>query len=86
MYLEDDLKNLFYGLRDGEDLDSFKIGVREERNFRTALDYFRRRFEYNVVKSGGTKNNFEISNSKPCFYSYAKDNKFNYKLKKLLKE
>ena len=76
--MEDDTKHVYYGLKDGEDLDSFKIGLHEERNFRLILDYFRRRFEYNVVKPDGTKNNFEVSNSKPCFYSFAKDSKYNY--------
>ena len=76
--LEDDLKHVYYGLKDGSDFSGFKIGLHEKRNLRVVLDYFRNRFEHNVVKADGTKNNFEISSAKPWFYSFAKDNQFNY--------
>lgn len=82
IFIEDDGTHVYYGLRDGDDLSGYKIGLHERRDFRAALNYFSKRFNSNLSYGSSAvdkENRINFLGSKPCFYTFAKDNKFCYK-------
>ena len=49
MFMEDDGTHVYYGLRNGDDLESYKIGLHEKRDIKTAVAYVKHRFDANFT-------------------------------------
>lgn len=54
-FLEDDGKFMYYGLRDGPDMKSYKVGLHEKKNFKVILEFFKNRLGFD---SGNLNINF----------------------------
>mmetsp|Transcript_17589 Transcript_17589/g.15502 ORF Transcript_17589/g.15502 Transcript_17589/m.15502 type:complete len:131 (+) Transcript_17589:217-609(+) len=75
--MEDSLDHTYYGLRDGPEMKSYKVGLHEKRDFKVILEYFKDRFNSNLSCDEGS-DKINIKNAKPCFYSFGKNNNFCY--------
>jgi hypothetical protein len=62
-------------------MQSFKMGLHEARNLKQALTYLKHRYDVdfsgNPQKDDGSGRPIVVG-TKPCFYSFSKDNKYCY--------